>query len=199
MPVDYTTVFDKLPLAVCISDQHAVEACNPAATHLFGHAAQALVGMPISGLWAASDSRPLMPDAIFKDVADRGGFTDVRILRQADGSLFWCRIHATLYGEDDHALRYIWTFMRLEPAVQLGNALSPRERQIAAALVVGKTSKAIARDAGLSTRTIEYYRERLMRRLGVANCKELIGRLTIGTSGSMPGNGLFGFDAVPGD
>lgn len=183
MPVDYITVFKNLPLAVCISDQQAVEACNPAAAQLFGHAAQTLVGMPISSLWPAPGSRPCMPEAIFKDIAERGGFTDVRILRQADGALFWCRIHAALYGEGDHALRYIWTFIRLEPAVQLGNALSPRERQIAAALVVGKTSKAIAQDAGLSTRTIEYYRERLMRRLGVANCKELIGRLTIGTSG----------------
>jgi PAS domain S-box-containing protein len=182
MLVDYTTVFRNVPLAICISDQQAVEICNPAATHLFGHPAQTLVGMPISMLWPAQDSRSWAPEKIFDQIADRGCYTDVRIVRHADAELFWCRINAARYDGTENALRYIWTFVKIEPTVRLGNVLSPRERQIAAALVVGKTSRAIAQDVGLSTRTLEYYRERLMRRLGVANCKELICRLTIGTS-----------------
>jgi DNA-binding NarL/FixJ family response regulator len=41
--------------------------------------------------------------------------------------------------------------------------LPPREREIAALLVEGKTSKVIARETDLSPRTVEKHRAKLMR------------------------------------
>jgi PAS domain S-box-containing protein len=182
MSVNFASVFEYVPIAICISDEHTVELCNPAASHLFGYTAEALIGMPISMLWPSLVSHKWAPEKIFGVIADSGCYTDVRTLKQANADLFWCQITGTQYDECRYAVRYIWTFVKVEPAHQLVDALSPRERQIATALIVGKTSKAIAQDVGLSIRTIEYYRERLMRRLGVANCKELICRLAAGTS-----------------
>jgi len=55
--------------------------------------------------------------------------------------------------------------------------LTPREREIAALLVEGKTSKLIARQVGLSPRTVEMHRAKLMRKFTAATSSELVNRL----------------------
>lgn len=53
-------------------------------------------------------------------------------------------------------------------------ALSPRERDVLELLVAGKPNKAIARDLGLSPRTVEIHRARLMARLEVGSLAEAV-------------------------
>jgi two-component system, LuxR family, response regulator FixJ len=53
-------------------------------------------------------------------------------------------------------------------------ALSPREREVLNLLVAGKPNKLIARDLGLSPRTVEVHRARLMARLGVGSLAEAV-------------------------
>ncbi len=72
-------------------------------------------------------------------------------------------------------------------------ALSPREREVLDLLVTGKPNKHIARDLGLSPRTVEVHRARLMARLGVGSLAEAV-RLAVqaelgrhaGTTASTP-------------
>lgn len=52
--------------------------------------------------------------------------------------------------------------------------LSPRERQVLDGLVAGETSPQIADRLGLSRRTVEMHRGRLMRKMNAANLAELI-------------------------
>ncbi|NLS07818.1 PAS domain-containing protein [Rhizobium sp. P32RR-XVIII] len=52
--------------------------------------------------------------------------------------------------------------------------LSPREREVLDGLVRGGTNKTIARELGLSPRTVELYRAHLMERLGVRTLPEAI-------------------------
>lgn len=52
--------------------------------------------------------------------------------------------------------------------------LSPRERQVLAALVMGRSNKVIASDLGISIRTVEVHRARMMERLGVRQFAEAI-------------------------
>ena len=51
---------------------------------------------------------------------------------------------------------------------------SPRSRQVLDLLVAGKPNKLIARDLGLSPRTVEVHRRRLMARLGVGSLAEAV-------------------------
>jgi two-component system, NarL family, nitrate/nitrite response regulator NarL len=52
-------------------------------------------------------------------------------------------------------------------------ALARRERQVLNLVINGKTNKEIALDLGVAVRTIETFRQRLMRKLGVRNAAEL--------------------------
>lgn len=53
-------------------------------------------------------------------------------------------------------------------------ALSPREREVLDLLAAGKRNKGIARDLGISPRTVEAHRARLMERLGVGSVAEAV-------------------------
>ena len=52
--------------------------------------------------------------------------------------------------------------------------LPPRQREILAALGAGRTTKQIAADLGLSVKTVETHRARLMEALGCRNAVELV-------------------------
>ena len=60
--------------------------------------------------------------------------------------------------------------------------LSAREREIAALLVEGKTSKLIGRQIGLSPRTVEMHRANLMKKFAAATSSELVHRLLGGVT-----------------
>ena len=59
-------------------------------------------------------------------------------------------------------------------AVQRIAELSPREREVLEALVGGASNKVIAFDLGLSVRTVEVHRARMMNRLGTRQLAEAI-------------------------
>ena len=52
--------------------------------------------------------------------------------------------------------------------------LTPREREVLTALVMGRPNKVIAHDLGISVRTVEVHRARMMDRLGVHQFAEAI-------------------------
>jgi two-component system, LuxR family, response regulator FixJ len=64
-------------------------------------------------------------------------------------------------------------------------ALSPREREVLDLLIAGKPNKLIARDLGLSPRTVEVHRARLMARLGVGSLAEAV-RLAVQAELGLP-------------
>jgi DNA-binding CsgD family transcriptional regulator len=59
----------------------------------------------------------------------------------------------------------------------VGTALTAREREIAAHVIGGLSSKQIARELSLSHRTVEAHRLRLMHKLGVNTNGELVARI----------------------
>jgi two-component system, LuxR family, response regulator FixJ len=55
--------------------------------------------------------------------------------------------------------------------------LTPREREVFAFIALGKTNKEMARELGLSARTVEGYRASIMRKVGAKNATELVRRV----------------------
>ena len=56
-------------------------------------------------------------------------------------------------------------------------ALTPREREIAALLIEGLTSKRVGQRLAISPRTVDVYRARLMRKYGASTTPELVNKL----------------------
>jgi two-component system response regulator FixJ len=59
-------------------------------------------------------------------------------------------------------------------ASQQLSSLTLRERQVLDGLLAGRLNKQIASDLGLSVRTVEVHRARMMKRLGVRRLSEAI-------------------------
>src|SRR3981189_2615039 len=59
-------------------------------------------------------------------------------------------------------------------AVQRVAGVSPRERQVLDALVAGRATKQMAYDLGISARTVEVHRARMLARLGTHSLAEAI-------------------------
>ena len=55
--------------------------------------------------------------------------------------------------------------------------LSAREREVLDGVLEGKTSKQLARDLGISPKTIDVHRANVMRKLLVSNSAELVSRV----------------------
>ena len=55
--------------------------------------------------------------------------------------------------------------------------LTPRERTILAEIVGGHSSKEVARSLGISPRTVEYHRAKLLKKFGAKNTAELVGKV----------------------
>lgn len=58
--------------------------------------------------------------------------------------------------------------------VQLANAITRREMEVLRLLVQGRSNKAVAFDLGISEKTVEVHRNRIMKRLQVKSFAELI-------------------------
>ena len=80
---------------------------------------------------------------------------------------------------DDHIRQAVDSAQRIA-------RLSPREREVLDALVAGASNKVIAFDLGLSVRTVEVHRARMMERLGTRQLAEAIRLAVLATLAPAP-------------
>jgi two-component system response regulator FixJ len=77
--------------------------------------------------------------------------------------------------------------LNMADAAQRVATLSTREREVLDGLLAGRANKLIAYDLGISVRTVEVHRARMMERLGVRQFSEVI-RLGVMASLSLSSN-----------
>jgi DNA-binding CsgD family transcriptional regulator len=59
-------------------------------------------------------------------------------------------------------------------AIDNGKPLTPREREVLERLVAGASNKEVGRALGISPRTVEVHRARIMGKLGARNAADLV-------------------------
>jgi PAS domain S-box-containing protein len=86
----------------------------------------------------------------------------------------WDALHAAI----NEAIAHVHDLPFDTPPLSSGNGhmdrLSPREREVLDLLVTGATTKVIARQLGISPRTVEAHRSHILERLGVGSMAEAI-------------------------
>jgi DNA-binding CsgD family transcriptional regulator len=100
-----------------------------------------------------------------------------RVAGPQAGELFWCHVTGRALDPRQPHAAGIWAFEDLSSRRQLRVELTPREREIAALLIDGLTSKLIGKRLAISPRTVDVYRARLMRKYAAATSAELVNRL----------------------
>jgi PAS domain S-box-containing protein len=176
-PIDYESIFLHTPVGMCVTQNRRIIACNEVFATMFRNDRRVLTGQSLLVLYPTPDEFERTGERVNLIMSTKGSYSDERIMKRTDQELFWCRVNGrTLVQTDPHA-SCIWTFEDLSAKRVVAAELTPREREIAALLVEGKTSKLIARQIGLSPRTVEMHRAKLMRKLGAATSTDLVHRL----------------------
>ena len=175
-PID--AAFELAPVGLCVSRDRRIERCNQAFAELFGYASPAeLEGTSLAHLYPSHEEFERTGERGLPTMRSSGGYRDERIMKRRDGSMVWCRVSGRAFDRARPFARAVWCFEAIRDATPRGEALSPREREVSALLLEGLTSKQIARRLGLSPRTVEMHRARLMRKVGAENASGLIARL----------------------
>jgi DNA-binding CsgD family transcriptional regulator len=152
-----------------INDRHDESARNSASIPA--------VSMPFIGPAARPSARTARMNA-------KGVYADDRVMKRVDGRFkgetFWCHVTGRALNRDAPHEAGIWTFEDLSARKPVKAELTAREREVAAHLMDGLTSKEIGRALGLSHRTVEIYRVKLMRKYQASGAADLIQKLVRG-------------------
>ena len=142
--IDFAMIFQHAPVGLCVSHQRVITACNDALATIFGYSAAELTGQSFSILYPTMDEFERTGARIAPILNQRGHYSDERIMKRANGELFWCHVTGRALSRDDPHAAAIWSFEDLASQRPVTAALTPREREIAALLVAGGAAGAIA-------------------------------------------------------
>ncbi len=175
--LDYRTAFEHAPIGLVLSRQRLIVDCNLLVLAMFKAERDAMVGRSFEVLYPSADEFERTGQRIVAQLDRSGRYADDRVMKRLDGELFWCHVSGrTLDPQQPHAAG-IWAFEDLSSRRVLKLEFTGREREIAALLIEGLTSKLIGKRLGISPRTVDVYRARLMRKTGAATTPELVNKL----------------------
>jgi PAS domain S-box-containing protein len=182
--IDYRLAFDLAPLGLALSRQRTMVDCNQALCEMFGAAREQLVGQSFQVLYPSADEYERTGARITPILGRSGTYADDRIMKRVDGRFkgetFWCHVTGRALRREAPHEAGIWSFEDLSSRRAVKAELTGREREVAAFLMDGLTSKEIGKSLGISHRTVEIYRARLMRKYQAHSTPDLVHRLLAG-------------------
>ncbi|CAG1016068.1 MAG: PAS domain S-box protein [Rhizobiaceae bacterium] len=170
---------DQAPVGLATSRHRRIENCNVRFADMFGYRPDELKGRSLSELYPSPREFEETGARWLKEMTAGLSHRDKRIMRRRDGHQFWCQVLGRSTTPEDPFARCVWAFVDMsEFSIVVG--LTARERAIASLLVEGRTNKEVGRALGISYRTVEAHRMRMMTKLGAGSPAELIARLVGG-------------------
>ena len=182
--LDYRLAFDLAPVGLVLSRHRAIVDCNLHVCEMFGTTRDQLVGQSFRVLYPSADEYERTGERIAPILNVHGHYSDDRVMKRVDGRFkgetFWCHVTGRALNRDNPHEAGIWTFEDLSSRRPVKAELTAREREVAAHLMNGLTSKEIGRALAISHRTVEIYRARLMRKYKANTTADLVHRLLAG-------------------
>lgn len=184
MEVDYQLAFDLAPVGLVLSRNRSIIDCNQHLCEMFGADRALLVGQSFKVLYPSAAEYERIGARMLPILNARGMYADDRIMKRVGGRLvgetFWCHVTGRTLNRAHPHEAGIWTFEDLSSRRPVTAELTAREREVAAHLMDGMTSKEIGRALGISHRTVEIYRARLMRKYKASTTADLVHKLMAG-------------------
>ena len=179
--VDYQLAFDMAPVGLVLSRQRRIVDCNQHLCEMFGASRAQLIGESFLILYPSADEYERIGARMLPILNAKGLYSDDRIMKRVDGrnkgETFWCHVTGRALNREAPHESGIWTFEDLSSRRPVTAKLTPREREVAAHLMDGLTSKEIGRALVISHRTVEIYRARLMRKYKASTTADLVHKL----------------------
>jgi PAS domain S-box-containing protein len=177
---DYRTAFEQAPIGLVISRDRQMVACNQQLLAMFGarHDGE-FAGRSFELLYPTHEEFERTGARIVASLDRKGFYADERIMKRLSGELFWCHVSGRALDPKQPHAAGIWSFEDLSARRKVSAVLTPREREIAALLIEGLTSKRIGQRLTISPRTVDVYRARLMRKYSASTTPELVHKLLL--------------------
>ena len=182
MDVDYRLAFNMAPVGLCLSRNRAIVDCNQQLCEMFGSSRELLIGQSFQVLYPSADEYERLGARMEPILNAKGHYADDRIMKRASGEVFWCHVSGRALNRDAPHESGIWSFEDLSAQRPVKAELTAREREVAARLLDGLTSKEIGRTLDISHRTVEIYRARLMRKYRANTTADLVHKLMAGAA-----------------
>jgi PAS domain S-box-containing protein len=179
----YRTAFELAPVGLVLSRERLMVDVNQELLRIFGAEREQLIGRSFELLYPTADEFTRTGERITAQLDADGRYADERVMKRVGhghgraGELFWCHVSGRALDPARPHAEGIWAFEDLSAQRVLTVQLTPREREVAALLAQGLTSKGVGRHLGISPRTVDVYRARLMKKTGSATTPELITKL----------------------
>ncbi|MET1113780.1 MAG: PAS and helix-turn-helix domain-containing protein [Comamonas sp.] len=180
MTNDYRLAFEMAPVGLAISRNRVMTDCNQQLCTMFGASRELLVGQSFQILYPSVEEYERLGVRMAPILSATGLYSDSRIMQRASGEAFWCHVSGRTLERDSPHAAGVWSFEDLSAQRPVKAGLTGREREVAAKLLEGMTSKEMGRALGISYRTVEIYRSRLMRKYGASTAADLVRKLTLG-------------------
>lgn len=184
MGIDYRLAFELAPVGLILSRNRTMMDCNQRVCEMFGTSRERLAGQSFQLLYPSADEFERTGVRITPILNLNGTYSDNRIMKRVDGRFkgetFWCHVTGRALNRDLPHETGIWTFEDLSSERPVKSELTAREREVAAHLLDGLTSKEIGRALAISPRTVEIYRARLMRKYRASTTADLVHKLMRG-------------------
>jgi PAS domain S-box-containing protein len=174
MDVDYRLAFDMAPVGLVLSRNRTMVDCNRHVCEMFGASREVLIGQSFQILYPSADEYERLGAHMEPILNAKGHYADNRIMKRANGEVFWCHVSGRALNRENPHASGIWSFEDLSAQRPVKAELTGREREVAARLLEGLTSKDI------SHRTVEIYRARLMRKYNASTAADLVHKLLAG-------------------
>ncbi|MDM7950008.1 LuxR C-terminal-related transcriptional regulator [Hydrogenophaga sp.] len=182
--IDYRLAFELAPLGMALSRQRIMVDCNQALCDMFGATRNQLLGQSFQLLYPSAAEYERTGARIAPIIGRNGTYADDRIMKRVDGRFkgetFWCHVTGRALERSAPHEAGIWSFEDLSSRRAVRAELTPREREVAALLMDGLTSKQIGKALAISHRTVEIHRARLMRKYQASSSVDLVHKLIAG-------------------
>lgn len=162
-----------IPLPIVFATHRIIRDCNTEFADLFGYRREELANTTFARLYPEIADFVRVGKVWSQHMAGGAVFYDERIMADAAGKRFWCRVNGRSRNAADPFAAALYCFEPLHRPVTVTD-LTGRQIQILTLVAQGKTNAEIAKEIGLSRRTVESHRMRLGKSIGISKSAELV-------------------------